>query len=136
MEENPENKKNTNEQQPQKENNNMPEGYGIASLICGVLSFVLSIIPLVGIILAILAIVFYFKQKKSGTTTMSIVGLVFGIIGLVISLFVFIAVLGFQLWFSSYQDGIVEQVEDEAGISVDVFKGTLEALLTQIKGWN
>ena len=121
MNDNEENKENVEGQEKSSSSGNKPksEGYGIASLICGILSFV---IPVLGLILAILAIVFYFKQKKSGTTTISIVGLVFGIIGIFVSLLVTMVVglVAFQAWFISYQSDISAQVEEEAQAGVDI----------------
>jgi hypothetical protein len=55
----------------------------VISLVCGILSLV---VPFIGLILAIVAIVYYFKQKKIAPNGMATAGLVCGIIGLLVSL--------------------------------------------------
>jgi len=59
------------------------KGFGVASLVCGILSIVFSFMPYFGLPLGILAIVFYFKQKKVEITGVAKGGLVTGIIGTV-----------------------------------------------------
>lgn len=65
----------------QKNNDN-----GIASLILGIGSIVLGWIPVLGLALGVLAIIFYSQQKKINPDDFAIAGLVTGIIGLAISL--------------------------------------------------
>ncbi len=59
--------------------------FGIASLVVGILSIVLFIMPYIALPLGILAIVFYAMQKKRGITGNATTGLILGIIGLAIS---------------------------------------------------
>ncbi|HLP79920.1 MAG TPA: hypothetical protein VK158_04755 [Acidobacteriota bacterium] len=54
-------------------------GFGIAAFVMGLLSF----IPFIGIIFGILAIVFFYVQRKSGVTGLAIAGLSMGIVGLI-----------------------------------------------------
>lgn len=67
--------------------------WAVSSLICGVLGLLLFLMPYLGIVLSILAIVFYSKQKDLG---MAKAGLVTGIVGLVINA-VFLLILAFVL---------------------------------------
>lgn len=67
------------------ENKEKKTGYGIASMILGILSIILCWVPFLGVSNGILAIVFFAMQKKRGTTGMSVAGLVTGIIGLIVS---------------------------------------------------
>ena len=70
-------------------------GWGIASLVCGLAGF---ITPYVGIVVSICAIVFYAMQKKyNGPSGMATAGLVLGIIGAIFN----IVMWGFILFFVS-----------------------------------
>ena len=70
-------------------------GWGIASLVCGLAGLVT---PYVGIVLSILAIVFHSVQKnKGGPNGMATAGLVLGIIGTILNIFMW----GFVLFFVS-----------------------------------
>jgi len=62
-------------------------GFGIASLVLGIISIIFCWVPLLGLICAILAIVFYIRQKWILQTGVAIGGLVTGIIGLIFSIF-------------------------------------------------
>ncbi len=59
--------------------------WGIAGLILGILSLLLFLAPYIGIIFAILAVVFYGIQKKHKPTGAATAGLVTGIIGIVLN---------------------------------------------------
>ncbi|MCA9495877.1 MAG: hypothetical protein KC589_02960 [Nanoarchaeota archaeon] len=63
--------------------------FGILGLIAGILAIFLSIVY-IGLIFAILAITFYFIQKKIQKTSIALVGLILGIIGLIFSLIMII----------------------------------------------
>jgi hypothetical protein len=67
--------------------------YGTASLVCGIVGLVLFIMPYFGIILNILAMVFYGLQKKRQPMTRATAGLVLGIVGACINLVMLILVL-------------------------------------------
>jgi hypothetical protein len=74
-----------------------PKGYGIASMVLGILSIIFCWVPILSTVMGILAIVFYNVQKKVANNGMAIAGLVTGIIGTVLSilyLFVWITLLG------------------------------------------
>ena len=62
-----------------------PNEKGTASLVLGIVSVVLSWVPLLGIAAGILAIVFYTHQKKIYPNGMATAGLVTGIVGLFFS---------------------------------------------------
>jgi hypothetical protein len=64
--------------------------FGIASLVLGILGILLFFIPLFGMIFSILAIIFYFIQKKKNLTGLATAGLVLGIIGSVLGLILII----------------------------------------------
>lgn len=66
--------------------------YGIASLVLGISSVIFCWIPLVGMILGILGIIFYAQQRKGYKNGIATGGLVTGIIGL------FFSVLWTLLW--------------------------------------
>lgn len=59
--------------------------WGVASLVCGIVGI---IIPYIGLILGILAIVFSHRQKRIQPNGMATAGFVLGIIAIVIGLFV------------------------------------------------
>ena len=73
--------------------NNLPAGNSIAGMVCGICSIVFCWVPVVGLVLSIVGIVFGNKGMKAaneGTGSgkgMGIAGLVTGIIGLVFSVF-------------------------------------------------
>ena len=74
--------------------------WATTSLICGIVSVVLPL-PFIGIIIAIFAIVGYYKQKKIVPSGMATAGLILGIIGLVVSgIFTLIFGLGAFSFFS------------------------------------
>ncbi len=69
-------------------------GKSIASMVLGIVSIPTSFIPLIGLVLGILALIFYKKAKRLirenpsryGGNGMAIAGLVTGIIGIILSL--------------------------------------------------
>ena len=71
--------------------NNLPSGNSIAGMVCGICSIVFSWVPVVGLVLSIVGIIFGNKGMKAaneGTGSgkgMGIAGLVTGIIDLVFS---------------------------------------------------
>ncbi len=71
-----------------------PAGYGIAALVLGIVGVALGwwIIPFLGFIASILAIIFGALGLKSRTRGMSIAGLVLGIVTVVLS------IIGVVLW--------------------------------------
>ena len=60
-------------------------GYGIASLVLGIVSIVFCWAFIFGVVAGILGIIFYVQQRKRSPNGMAIAGLVTSIIGLVIS---------------------------------------------------
>ncbi len=60
-------------------------GYGIASLVLGIVSIVFCWVPVLGLVSGILGIVFSVKQKKILPNGIATGGLVTSIIGLVLS---------------------------------------------------
>lgn len=73
-----------------KEQTKVSKAYSIASLITGIFGLLLWLLPYVGIVLSIVAIVFSRKKEING---MSTTGLVLGIIGVVINLIMLLLVL-------------------------------------------
>jgi hypothetical protein len=65
---------------------NKSNGYGIASLVLGIISIILCWAPLVGLVSGILGIIFYAKQKRISPSGLAVGGLVTSIIGLVFSI--------------------------------------------------
>lgn len=59
--------------------------YGVVSMVMGILSLCLFLMPYFGLPLAILALVFAHKQSKHMPTGMASAGNVMGIIGIVIN---------------------------------------------------
>jgi hypothetical protein len=53
-------------------------GWAISSMVCGILGILLFLMPYFGIVLSILGVVFYFKNKESGLAK---TGLITGIVG-------------------------------------------------------
>lgn len=73
------------------------ETWGIVSLVSGILSF---LIPLIGLFLAIFAIIAYFMQKKVAESTFGLIGLILGIVSIILTIMgilimiFFVAVMG------------------------------------------
>lgn len=65
-----------------KETNNV---WGVTSLVTGILSLVLFLMPYFGLPLGIFAIISYSLQRKNGTNGISRAGLVLGILGTVLN---------------------------------------------------
>jgi hypothetical protein len=59
--------------------------WGVTSLVTGILSCLMFIMPYFGLPLGIVAMVSYGMQRKNGTTGVSTAGLVLGIIGTIIN---------------------------------------------------
>lgn len=84
-------------------------GFGIASMVLGILSVVLFFIPGLPVVLGVLAIVFAVLGRKRVTRGeannggMAIAGLVTGIIGLLIGIVVVIVIAFFANEISAYQ---------------------------------
>lgn len=64
---------------------NKSNGYGIASLVLGIVSIISSWMPVVGLVSGILGICFYAQQRKISSNGIATGGLVTSIIGLVFS---------------------------------------------------
>ena len=84
---------NTQQVNPQNTNqNNQPsKGFGIASLILGILSIPLSFIVYIGPVLAILGIIFEILQNKKSKTKLATAGLILSIIGIILTIIIFVA---------------------------------------------
>jgi hypothetical protein len=67
------------------EKTDKPNGYGIASLVLGIVSIVLCWVPVVGLVAGVLGIIFYVQQKKTFPNGISTAGLVTSIVGLAFS---------------------------------------------------
>lgn len=63
----------------------MTEEWGVASLVCSIVGLLLFFFPPLGLVVSILAIVFYAVQKKRGINGIATAGLVLGIVGTVIN---------------------------------------------------
>ena len=61
--------------------------FGVAGVILGILSLCLVIIPMVGLALGIIGVIFAYKQKKRGANSWSKAGLWLSWIGVVIGAF-------------------------------------------------
>ena len=59
--------------------------YGVASMICGIISIPAMFAPYFGLPLSIMAICFHGVQKKKGLNGYATAGLVLGIIGVVLN---------------------------------------------------
>ncbi|MBW2991566.1 hypothetical protein KY348_07765 [Candidatus Woesearchaeota archaeon] len=62
-----------------------PNGYGITSLVLGIVSIVFCWVPVLGLVAGILGIIFAVKQRKIFPNGIATGGLVTSIIGLVFS---------------------------------------------------
>ena len=71
------------------------KGWGIASMILGILSLLFVWAPYFGVPFAVLAIIFNAQQKKHGATGAGTAGLVTGIIGLALGIIMLILALVF-----------------------------------------
>lgn len=96
---------------------NQNNTFGITSLILGIIGLVLFWIPILGLFLSILAIVFSCKQKKIGPNGVATAGLVLGILGVIGgTLILFIMVGGFIA--SNFVRGYVSEELDKANQTV------------------
>ena len=72
-------------------------GFGIASLICGIAGLCGFLMPYLAIFVSVLAIVFSVLQKKNNPNGMATAGLVLGIIGIVLNVLFLLILLPFML---------------------------------------
>jgi hypothetical protein len=79
-------------------NNEVSDGYGIASFVLSIVGLLGIIIFFLGIIPSILSLVFARKQRKIKKTGLSTAGLVMGIIGTIINGFFVLIILIALLW--------------------------------------
>jgi hypothetical protein len=83
--------------------------YGTASLVLGILSLFFGLAPYIGIILAIIAIVFYSKQHKIEPNGVATGGLVTGILGTIFNgIILFIIIIALVIGHSVYENAIVD----------------------------
>ncbi len=66
--------------------NKESNGYGVASMVLGIISILFFYIPFLGLICGILGIIFYNQQKKAFTDGITTAGLITSIIGLILSI--------------------------------------------------
>jgi Domain of unknown function (DUF4190) len=66
-------------------NTEKKNGFGVASLVLGILSLLFILMPYFGLPLAIMALVFSYKQNKTNPTGQASAGNVLGIIGTVLN---------------------------------------------------
>ncbi len=76
-------------------NTHSSNSYGIASLVLGIVSIVLSWVPLIGLIAGILGIIFYTQQKRIFPNSISTSGFITSIIGIVLSAIYFLFLIFF-----------------------------------------
>ena len=69
------------------------KGFGVSSLVCGIISVCLVMFAYFGIPLGILAIVFANKQRKIERNSYATTGLVLGIIGTVLGTIILLSML-------------------------------------------
>lgn len=96
----------------------MSNGFGTASLVLGILGVVLFWFPVVGLVLAVLALVFAVlgrrkvSRHQASNGGMAIAGLVLGILGTIGSLIVTVYVLTHAKQISDYSDCIQSAGDD------------------------
>lgn len=73
------------------------KGWGVASLVTGILSLVTVFVPYIGLPLAILAVIFSYKQNKLNVTGNAVAGKVLGILGIIINGIICLIMLFFLL---------------------------------------
>lgn len=79
------------------------KGNGTAALVCGILAIAFCGFPIVGVILGIVAIVLATKAvKRSGKNGKTTAGKICGIIGLVLSVLMFVLGLALAIWGATY----------------------------------
>jgi len=71
------------------------KGFGIASLVVGILGLVMFLMPYIAIFLSIMAVVFSAIQSKKLKTGLATAGLVTGIIGIVFNSLILIFMMIF-----------------------------------------
>ena len=86
--------------------------WGIASLILGIFGILFIIVPIIGLLCSIFAVVSYRLQKKHGSSGVATAGLVMGIIGIVvgtiITLFFLVGILALRSVQESFYGGVNE----------------------------
>jgi hypothetical protein len=93
---------------------NKTKSWGIASFVLSILSLILCFAPYFGLPLAILAIVFYAKQRSKEPTGLATAGLVIGIIGIVVNVIMLLLVGFFFLTFRNFFSTQSTMTTDEA----------------------
>ena len=76
--------------------NEQNTGWGIASLVLAILSIVLVLIPFVGIVMAVLSLIFYKVQKEDHPTSLATAGMIIGIIGFILNAIFISALFAFN----------------------------------------
>ena len=80
---------------------NKKTGFGVASLVLGILSLLFILMPYFGLPMAILAVVFASKQNKTNPTGQANAGNVLGVIGIVLNSIVLFCMIIFGLVLAS-----------------------------------
>lgn len=84
--------------------------FGVVSFICGLLGLIFCWVPFIGLILSILGIVFYSRQKKIQQTGLATAGLVLGILGTIggaIYILIFISAI-IMTWGAAFSQGMAQ----------------------------
>ena len=80
---------------------------GLVSFVCGLGGLLLFWVPVIGLILSILGIIFYTRQNKIKQTGFATAGLVLGILGALAGVVALIAVM-IMLWGTPVSQGITQ----------------------------
>ncbi len=73
------------------------QGFGIAGLVLGIVGLVLFWFPFLGIVCSILAVIFYFVQRRRSPSGMALAGLILGIVGFVVNVLMILVTIGLLL---------------------------------------
>lgn len=112
-------------------------GFGIASLWCGIIGLVLFVAPYIGIFLSIIAIIFSYQQNKNLNTGSATAGKVLGIVGVIVNiivlLIIWIAIVGFSGDSTTQEspdkeNNIHENQNPQTQESIEQISGNLEIL--------
>lgn len=109
------------------QNKQKSNGFGVASLWCGIIGLVLFVAPYIGIFLSIIAIIFSYQQHKIFNTNSAIAGKVLGIVGVIVNIIVLL-IIGIAIISFSSDSSIEESLNKQNNNNNDQNPETQESI--------
>ena len=100
-----------------------PNGFAIASLVCGIISLILCITGILGIPAGALSILFAALSKRKGQflSGMSIVGIVLSVIGILLGLLIIAYTIFLLFYDPAFKDQMNILMQQMYGVSLEEF---------------